>query len=113
MHTMPPIDNAVTKYGSAVVQPNARKQRQVINKVATVMPEIGFDDEPISPVRRDETVTNRKPNTTISRAPRMFMCRLRAIRMQVISRIRPMPTTLGDKSRSVRGVAPWADVASL
>ena len=26
------------------------------------MPEIGFDDEPISPVIRELTVTNRKPN---------------------------------------------------
>ena len=32
------------------------------------MPEIGFDDEPISPVRRDETVTNRNPKSTISTA---------------------------------------------
>ena len=29
------------------------------------MPEIGFDDEPISPVSRDETVTKRKPKMTI------------------------------------------------
>ena len=36
-----------------------------------VMPEIGFDDEPTSPVRRDETVTNRKPNSRIMTAPRM------------------------------------------
>ena len=35
------------------------------------MPEIGFDDEPISPVRREETVTNRKPNSTIRIAPMM------------------------------------------
>ena len=31
------------------------------SSVATVMPEIGFDDEPISPVRREHTVTNKKP----------------------------------------------------
>ena len=40
------------------------------SSVATVMPEIGFDDEPISPVSREETVTNRKPSTTIRRRRR-------------------------------------------
>ena len=43
------------------VQPRTTKIRQVSRRVATVMPEIGFDDEPISPVRRDETVTKRNP----------------------------------------------------
>ena len=38
------------------------------------MPEIGLEDEPISPVKRDETVTNKKPKMTMSIAPRMFMC---------------------------------------
>src|SRR5687768_13831278 len=51
MQTMPPIESAVTKYGSAAVQPKARNTSEVISSVATVMPEIGFDDEPISPVR--------------------------------------------------------------
>src|SRR5678815_6034841 len=67
---MPPIDNAVTKYGSAAVQPRARKTRHVISKVATVIPDIGFDDEPTSPVSRDETVTNKNPNTMIRIAPK-------------------------------------------
>ena len=35
-----------------------------------VMPEIGFEEEPISPVSREETVTNRNPNTRIMTAPR-------------------------------------------
>src|SRR6188768_4315345 len=70
MQTMPPIESAVTKYGSAAVQPSARNTRLVIRRVATVMPEIGFDDEPTSPVRRDETVTNRNPRTMIRIAPR-------------------------------------------
>src|SRR5437762_1665868 len=55
MQTMPPIDNAVTKYGGAV-QPMIKNTRHVSNSVATVMPEIGFDDDPISPVSRDDTV---------------------------------------------------------
>ena len=53
----------------------ARKTRQVSSSVATVIPEIGFDDEPISPVSREETVTNRKPKMMISRAPSRFHCR--------------------------------------
>ena len=34
--------------------------------VAIVMPEIGFDDEPMRPVMRDDTVEKKKPKTTIS-----------------------------------------------
>ncbi len=45
--------------------------RQARRSVATVIPEIGFDDDPISPVRRDETVTKRKPNTTMRIAAAM------------------------------------------
>src|SRR5215831_15679786 len=47
IHTIPPIDKAVTKYGGAV-QPMIRKMRHVSKSVATVMPEIGFDDDRIS-----------------------------------------------------------------
>src|ERR671914_563839 len=64
IQTMPPMESAVTKYGGAV-QPMIRKTKQVSNNVAPVIPEIGFDDEPTSPVSRDETVTNRKPNAMI------------------------------------------------
>ncbi len=35
------------------------------------MPEIGFDDEPISPVSREETVTNRNPKMMIRIAAAM------------------------------------------
>ena len=66
---MPPIDSAVTKYGSAVIQPKPRNTRQVISSVATVMPDIGFDEEPTSPVNLEDTVTNRKPRITINTAP--------------------------------------------
>ena len=50
-----------------------RKTRQVRRSVATVMPEMGFDEDPISPVSRDETVTKRKPNATIKRAPMAYV----------------------------------------
>src|SRR5437773_9252268 len=68
MQTMPPIERAVTKYGGAV-QPITKNTRQESSKVATVIPEIGFDEEPTSPVNRDETVTKRKPKASISLAP--------------------------------------------
>ena len=37
----------------------------VMISVAMVMPEIGFDEEPISPVMRDDTVAKKKPKSTI------------------------------------------------
>src|SRR4029077_6827680 len=49
MQTFPPIESAVTKEGAAV-QPTIRNARHVIINVATVIPEIGVEDEPISPV---------------------------------------------------------------
>ena len=62
MQTIPAIERAATRY-SVPIQPISTKIRQVSSSVATVIPEIGFDDEPISPVSRDETVTNRNPNS--------------------------------------------------
>src|SRR5215204_1333608 len=70
MQTMPPMESAVTKYGYDAVQPSAKKTKHVNNRVATVIPEIGFEDEPTSPVNLDETVTNKNPRTMIRRAPR-------------------------------------------
>ena len=80
-----------------------RKIRQVNNNVATVIPEIGFEEEPISPVSRDETVTKIKPNTTISSAPNKFMCSEGASVTAAIRTTMPMPTNFIDRSRSVRG----------
>ena len=74
------------------------------SKVATVMPEMGLDDEPISPVRRDDTVTNKNPNTAMSSAPSRFMCSFGASVITVSRTKMPMPTNLGGRSRSVRRV---------
>ncbi len=71
---MPPFDEAMqttaamlsaVSIAAGPVLLRTRKMRQTINKVAIVMPEIGFDDEPTSPVSREETVTNKKPKTRI------------------------------------------------
>ena len=46
-----------------VAGPAQRRRRsvQVRISVAIVMPETGFDDDPISPTIRDETVTKKNP----------------------------------------------------
>ena len=68
MQTTPAIDSAVSRY-SGPTQPSTTKIRQVRSSVAIVMPEIGLDDEPITPVMRELTVTNRNPNNTIIAPP--------------------------------------------
>src|SRR5262249_56018704 len=90
IHTIPPIDKAVTKYGGAV-QPMIRKTRHVRRSVATVIPEIGFDDDPISPVNRDDTVTNKNPKATIRRAPNKFPRRLSCGAIMIASSSAMMP----------------------
>ena len=64
MQTTPAIESAVTRY-SGPTQPSTTKIRQARSSVAIVIPEIGFDDEPITPVIRELTVTKRNPNNTI------------------------------------------------
>src|SRR5437879_332722 len=56
MHTTDATVNAVSM-AACPVCPMTKKMTQVNSKVAMVMPEIGFDEEPISPVRREDTVT--------------------------------------------------------
>ena len=70
MQTTAATVSAVSMAGVSRLADQRQKIRQVSSSVAMVMPEIGFDDEPISPVSRDETVTNRKPNSRIISAPR-------------------------------------------
>src|SRR6478672_8365877 len=69
MQTTPAIVRAVS-VSDFVVLCSARKIKHVSSSVATVMPEIGFDDDPISPVSRDDTVTNKNPNKITSTAPK-------------------------------------------
>src|SRR5712672_2479803 len=72
------------------------------------MPEIGLLDEPISPVSRDETVTNRKPKATIKQAARIPRVPKPNPRLGVAARATinpklPRTTKLRGKSRWVRG----------
>ena len=72
--------------------------------VAIVMPEIGFDDDPISPVMRDDTVTKKKPNTSSRNAARKLPCVgiLGATARKSASSSDPPRTTTIGMSRSVR-----------
>ncbi len=75
------------------------------------MPEIGLEEEPSSPVSREETVTNMKPNSTINSAPTMFMRSEWAVRIAPISTTTPRATHFSEMSRSVLGTS-WAGAAA-
>ena len=64
MQTMPPTHSAIGWYASPV-QPRPTKIRHVAMSVAMVMPEIGFERVPMMPTMRLDTVTKKKPKTTI------------------------------------------------
>ena len=101
MQTIPAIDSAATRY-SGPTQPSSTKIRQVRSSVATVIPEIGFDDEPISPVSRDETVTNRNPQSTIMTAPTIRPAVLAGIRcVAAIAATRPSVPSADQPERQV------------
>src|SRR5688572_13557068 len=77
---------------------------QVRINVAIVMPEIGLDDEPIKPVMREETVTKKKPKTTIRTEARTLPCVgiFGATARKMASASDPPSTIDIGKSRSVR-----------
>src|SRR5262245_13134580 len=105
MQTTAAIERAKTaSVGDRI--PSDTKIKHVSARVATVMPEIGLDDEPISPVRRDETVTKRKPNANTKAAPRTAVQGLTSvirIPAKAMSRTKhPIVTTFSDISCSVR-----------
>src|SRR5438128_4903158 len=101
MQTTAPMERAST-FSAGDVMPMVRKRKQVSIKVATVMLEIGFEEEPISPVRRDDTVTKRKPNKITKMAPSMAVpqlisCPRKKVRIAISAR-QPKKTTLSERS---------------
>ena len=60
MQTIAPTHSAIGWYTSPV-QPRPTNTRQVAISVAIVIPEIGFDDDPIRPTIRLATVTKKNP----------------------------------------------------
>src|SRR5687767_7320128 len=71
---------------------------------------MGFDDEPMRPVMRDDTVAKKNPKirirTDVSRFP--WVGRLGATAMKMASASEPPSTTIIGISRSVRACAPLA-----
>ena len=79
--------------------------------VAIVMPEIGFDDEPMRPVMRDDTVAKKKPKMMMRTATRKLPC----VGRPGVDREEDAPaaasrrcTNVIGMSRSVRSCAPPA-----
>ncbi len=80
---------------------------QVIIRVAIVMPEIGFDEVPMIPTMREETVTKKKPKTTMRSDIRSDCGKGPCGKFGRIARITtiasdPMSTNPIPRSRSVR-----------
>ena len=77
--------------------------------VAIVIPEIGFDEEPMRPVMRDETVTKKNPKTMTSSETRKLPCvgMPGAIARTIASRSEPPSTMDSGRSRSVRSRTAW------
>src|SRR6185437_6814026 len=69
--TTPPIVSARAE-NALPVHPATRNIAHVAISVAIAMPLIGFDEFPISPQIRDDTVTNKNPNTTTKTAAIRF-----------------------------------------
>jgi len=102
--TMAAVVRAANR-SSGEVQPRTRYTRQVSSSVATVIPEMGLEELPISPVIRELTVTKKKPATTISRADTRFTWSGGDSQMSTTSSTEPPTTTLIGRSRSVRGTS--------
>src|SRR5258708_370658 len=85
---------------------------ETMSSVATVIPEMGFDELPTSPVSRELTVTKRKPSTRMSSAPSRLILNDGTSAQMATSASEPAPTTQSGMSRSVRK-GPAAPVAPL
>ncbi len=71
--------------------------------VAMVIPEMGFDELPMRPVMREDTVTKKKPKSTIRMAARkLYWSGIRgASAKKSASSSEPTRTTVSGRSRSV------------
>ena len=72
--------------------------------VAIVMPEIGFDELPMSPVMRDDTLTKKKPKRIVRTAASGLpnVGRRGTATRKMASASEPPRTTVSGRSRSVR-----------
>jgi hypothetical protein len=67
MQTTAPTLNAITRCAS-VVHPIKAKIKLVSRSVVIVIPETGFEDDPIRPTILEDTVTKKKENITMRNA---------------------------------------------
>ena len=108
MQTTPPIDSANNASLEPVI-PSDKKIRQVKRSVAIVMPEIGLLEDPISPVRRLDTITNKNPKNKTSAdppmAPQSPTCGAKNHAKSPANTNTPPATTMGGRSFSVLGVS--------
>ena len=122
MQTTPPMLMA-SAANAAPVQCSTRKTAQVAIRVAMAMPEMGFDDVPMSPVMREETVTNKNPKTITNNAAARFsyqvvlasLMGMKVSMAHIISSTRAAPpkATFRSRSRSVRRAPPPVAAAPL
>src|SRR3954469_3993945 len=112
MHTTPAIIRAVSLISlpmcSTPAESRTTRMRQVSKRVATVIPEIGLDDDPISPVSRADTVTNKDPDNGTTPAPASQAAYSPSPSCGAAASASPiprLPNTTPDigRSRSVRG----------
>ena len=74
------------------VQPTPTNINEVAINVAIVIPEIGFEDEPIKPTILEETVTKKNPNTTIIIAESKFVGMFGIAAIKITSTTLPIKT---------------------
>ena len=119
MQTIAPTSSAIGWYASPV-QLSATNTRHVPISVAIVIPEIGFDELPMIPTMRLETVTKKKPKTTtrspVRSDPGNVPGSVGRNAMMATSATQPPTTMDSGRSRSVRFArrgprAPLAQIA--
>src|SRR6185437_11192152 len=113
-HTTPPMVSASAE-NAAPVQCATKNMAHVAISVAIAIPLIGFDELPINPQIRDDTVTNKNPNTTTNTAAIKFEStpvfapgigrKVSSAHIMATTISEPSTTTFIEKSRSTRLIA--------
>src|SRR5262245_15947378 len=104
MQTTAPMLSATAMYAWPV-QPTVKKTRHVAIKLAIVIPEIGLEEEPSNPTKREETVTKKNPRKTTRIEETMFPpiapgLILKFKIAQISATIKIEPNTTNDVGRS-------------
>jgi hypothetical protein len=111
--TVPTVSTAARASRSR--QPSRKKTADVPASVISAIADVGFDDTPIHPTRREDTGTNRNPNSATPSAAKIlpWSGRWPAKRSGIVasattSRAMPSRSTGAGRSRSVRSPPPAA-----